>query len=163
MIKIFIKGGEVLLDEQDIEIFSCKIWHVASDGYVVHGNTLLHRVICGLRAGDRLDVDHRNGNRADCTRKNMRVCTRSQNQANRGPAARCKSGMKGVTWYRGKWQAKITYLGRDIYLGRFESKELAQEVYQLAAEMLFGEFAYHLRSESPQDHGDQQRGIPLEG
>ncbi|MHB8272271.1 HNH endonuclease [Bradyrhizobium sp.] len=147
MIKISIKGGDVFLDDEDFEIFSGKIWHVASNGYVVHGHTLLHRQILGLRPGDGLDVDHRNGIRSDCTRKNMRICTRSQNQANRGPATCCKSGMKGVTWYRGKWQAKITHMQCDIYLGRFESKELAQEFYQLAAEMLYGEFAYHLRPE----------------
>lgn len=145
MTEIIINGGKVFLDDDDFEVFSSKIWRIREDGYVACGKVLLHRLLCGLRPSDGLQVDHRNGNRSDCRRKNLRVCTRSQNQANRAVSPACKSGLKGVTFYKGKWQAKICHHGRDIYLGRFGSKEDASEFYQLAASMLFGEFAYHER------------------
>ena len=40
-----------------------------------------------------------------------------------------------------KWQAKIEVAGKQIHLGRFESREAAHKAYMAAARRHFGEFA----------------------
>ena len=137
-----LKGEEILLDDDDFERFCAKNWIVGKHGYAYCGKVLLHRAILGLERGDGVHCDHRNRNRLDNRKENLRACTRAQNSCNRPPATRNLSGYKGVNWYRGKWQAKIQKDGKQKYLGRFDTAELASEFYDLAAEMLHGEFSY---------------------
>lgn len=92
-------------------------------------------------------VDHRDLNKHNNAWANLRLATKSQNQANTGLIQSNKSGVKGVSRYRagesyGKpWQANIQKDGRRIHLGHFHSKEDAAEAYRAAAENIFGEFA----------------------
>ena len=60
-----------------------------------------------------------------------------ENFINRKPIVRkiSKSGYRGVTETKDgkwKWMAKISLNGKTIYLGRFETPELASEAYQAA-------------------------------
>ena len=45
----------------------------------------IHRQIMGLKKGDDLQVDHRNGNGLDNKRQNLRICSKRQNDWNRRP------------------------------------------------------------------------------
>lgn len=100
----------------------------------------LHREILGLKRGDRSQVDHANLNPLDNRRSNLRIASPSQNSANR---ARAKSGLKGAYYAkdRQKWFSSITVNYRQMYLGSFDSEELAHAAYCAAAEKYFGEFA----------------------
>lgn len=95
---------------------------------------------------DRL-IDHRNLNRADNAFCNLRMATKSQNQANMKAPSHNTSGIKGVSPYRvgeryGKpWQATIRKDGKSIHLGHFSTKEHAAAAYAVAADRIFGEFA----------------------
>lgn len=105
-------------------------------------NVRLHRFILGITSLD-VDVDHKNHNGLDCTRANLRPCTRSQNSANSRVNPESLSGFKGVTWHKraGKWQVKIKVMQQQTYLGLFESPILAAQAYNEAARKKFGEFA----------------------
>ncbi len=52
-------------------------------------------------------------------------------------------GYKGIqTHAHGRWNARITFCQRNISLGLYDSIQEAASAYDLAAEVLFGEFAW---------------------
>lgn len=152
MAEIIAKHGEIiLLDEQDAESLGHHRWYV-NGKYVVRCEwlgkgknkvTLIHREIMGVKSGDRLQVDHINGNPLDNRRANLRICTRSQNGMNRGKQANNTSGFKGVIWRpkERKWAARIGVDGKKIDLGYFQTKAEAAAAYDAASKRVHGEFA----------------------
>jgi hypothetical protein len=101
----------------------------------------MHREILGTPDG--MECDHINSNRLDNRKQNLRICNRSQNQANRSKSSNNTSGYKGVNWHKvnQKWRAKIKINGRSKYLGCFTDIEDAAKAYEKAAIEYFGEFA----------------------
>jgi len=89
-------------------------------------------------------VDHKNHSQFDLTNENLRIATRSQNNANRRKKPECSSKYKGVCWDsdRNKWVARINFRYKEIYLGSFGVEAMAAEAYNIAALKYFGEFAY---------------------
>ena len=84
-------------------------------------------------------IDHENRNKADNRIENLRIATKSQNQANVvKPNA---TGRKGVKMCRGKPQAQIKLNGKHIHLGTFDTLDEAAHAYNKAAIRLHGEFA----------------------
>lgn len=156
------RGYEAIVDDEDYERLSQYRWHAfvrvfGDREYVLArrsaGNRtpLMHREI--LNAPDGVEVDHRNGNGLDNRRKNLRLCTRSQNMANTPNKTRglYRGVRKNTNGYR--WTAKIGISGRQIVLGSaFETPELAAAAYNAAALREFGEFA--VLNKLPEDwHG----------
>jgi hypothetical protein len=89
-------------------------------------------------------VDHRNRDRTDDRWENLRLATKSQNNAN---ARLCRpniAGLKGVC-PSGRdakpWRAAINHDGKRRHLGHFSTREEAHAAYIDAARRLFGEFA----------------------
>jgi len=85
----------------------------------------LHRLI--MNPGVGKVVDHRDGNKLNNRRDNLRVVQQAINCLNHNNALRSnnQSGVRGV-WYdnsREKWVAQITTLGGRRSLGRFALKE----------------------------------------
>jgi hypothetical protein len=101
----------------------------------------MHREIVKLQPGDERFVDHVNSDTLDNRKCNLRVATRGQNAANQRLSRKNTSGFKGVTPVGNKWQAQIGISGRRIYLGLFNTPELAHAAYCAAAARHFGEFA----------------------
>jgi hypothetical protein len=98
----------------------------------------MHRQIVGELEG--FDVDHENRNTTDNRRCNLRVATRTQNNANR--IATRSSGFKGVVSARsGRFEARIKVKGEVIYLGTFDEIESAARAYDTRAAAEWGEFA----------------------
>lgn len=108
----------------------------------------LHRYIGERIAGRPLtreeQVDHRDGNSLNNTRDNLRVCTQSQNLANKGMLCNNTSEFKGVWLHKqtGAWAACIRVNNKTIHLGLFDTKEDAAIVYNHAALEYFGDFAW---------------------
>jgi hypothetical protein len=100
----------------------------------------LHRAI--LNPGKGFDVDHIDSDGLNNKRSNLRAATRAQNTMNRRAQTTNTSGIKGVFFESRskKWVAKIKLNGKTHWLGCFERKEKAAEVYALAAERLHKEF-----------------------
>lgn len=103
-------------------------------------NIKMHRLIMNTPKG--MVTDHIDGNKLNNTRANLRVCTDSQNQANRKITIG-SSKYKGVTWDKdaNKWRSKITVNWKSIYLGTYYCEREAAKAYNTAAEKFFGEYA----------------------
>lgn len=99
----------------------------------------MHRVI--MNTPNEMDTDHWDGNGLNNQRDNLRVCTNTQNQANKNKQTNNTSGHKGVFWNLGKWHAKIGVNGQVVHLGTFSNIEDASRAYDEAAQKYFGEFA----------------------
>ena len=50
------------------------------------------------------------------------------------------SGIRGVRFRKGKYEASICFKQKSYYLGRYDTKEEAAEARRIAEEKLFGEF-----------------------
>ena len=87
------------------------------------------------------EVDHINRDVGDNRWCNLRAATRSENCRNMPALSRSKTGIKGVWFIAGRYRAEIMLHGKRHYLGRFKTKEAAQQAYRVAAEKLHGEFA----------------------
>ena len=138
-------GGFALVDDDDLDLLDGVSWRHVREGlsiYAIAGRRLrMHRLI--LDAPDGVMVDHRNGNGLDNRRSNLRLCTNSQNQANRQKRSSGSAPYRGVTWHKqaGKWQAAVKVGGKNLYLGLFHSAEAAGRAYDAMALEHFGEFA----------------------
>jgi hypothetical protein len=107
----------------------------------------LHRLIMErilerpLVKGEKADHVNRNG--LDCTRKNLRLATHTQNKQNESLHRDSKSGYKGVSWHtnKRKWRATITVNKRPMSLGYYTEVRDAARAYNKAAREYFGEFA----------------------
>jgi hypothetical protein len=141
-------GGVAVIDDADYPLIADRRWHRSPDGYAMAGAwspterrmryVLMHRVILGLPDG--VDTDHRDRDRLNNRRSNLRPCNDSQNHANKPKKPGCTSRFKGVTWHRRcrKWQAVV---GSVQYLGLFQNEEDAARAYDAAALARYGEFA----------------------
>ena len=92
------------------------------------------------------DIDHINGDKSDNRICNLRIATRSHNNANKSAQANNMLGIKGVrTHSNGSFTSQIGVSVRgsrkQLYLGSFECEDLAHLVYATAADRLFGDFA----------------------
>lgn len=143
------RGRFALVSTTDFAAVGCYLWFLDSSGYAMRQprvgaklgpRTLLHnwiyqRAFGRIPAG--LEVDHKNRDRLDCRRTNLRVCSRGENLANRTKARRNTTGFKGVyrdTSKDGKvrWKAIVTR--------SFESAEEAARAFDRAAVAMWGEF-----------------------
>ena len=104
-----------------------------------------HRLIWTMHYGDigDLEIDHINLNRSDNRLCNLRLATKNQNQRNARARKDNKYGLKGVSLSRAhnKYKAQIQTGDGRLYLGLFDTPELAHHAYLEAAKRLHGEFA----------------------
>jgi hypothetical protein len=102
---------------------------------------IMHRVI--MNAPPFVEVDHRDHNGLNNVRSNLRLCDRSQNMSNMS-IRKHSSIYKGVTWRKDrlKWAATITKNRKHNCLGHYVNEIDAARAYNVAAQKLFGEFAF---------------------
>lgn len=138
------RGRVALVDDADYPTLSQFKWYCTSDSYAartVRKKTIaMHRLITGAQPGQL--VDHRDGNRLNNTRANLRLVTPGQNQHNRRRNHNSTSGYKGVTRFRDRWQARIRVDGRRIHLGYYDNPRQAASIYDAAARHFFGHYAH---------------------
>jgi hypothetical protein len=143
-------GKRVLVDADLLDRVVRYKWFLSRQGYAVANLTTaegkrasvsMHRVLVHPPHG--LEVDHANGNKLDNRLCNLRVATRTQNNANARTRKHSKSGIKGVRFHKlnKRWQARIRCAGKQLHLGYFDTPQMAAEAYSRAASSLFGEFA----------------------
>lgn len=137
MIKVPVYGragvvAHAIVDDVDAHVAAMR-WNRSPAGYAqrkvrVDGRyrtVLMHRLILGLDRGDAREVDHRNRDRLDNRRENLRVGTAALNQQNREGIPNTSSRFRGVIWerQRKKWRAQVMLNGRTVTLGRFDHEE----------------------------------------
>jgi hypothetical protein len=146
------KGRVALVDDLDYPWLSKLCWRYSSDGYAINTYTdefgrrhrrSMHRMIMahGNPLPRHIQVDHINRNRTDNRRSNLRYATRTQNQANKNKQKNNQSGYKGVSRHQTKWEARIKYRDKKLYLGRYLHPITAALVYDCASRLLYGNFA----------------------
>lgn len=125
-------GTTATVDEADFWRF-WKVRLFLSNGCVCFRNERgrirrLHREIFDVR--DKRVVIFLDGNPRNCTRANLLVQERSVIARARPAQGACK--YKGVSPYRGKWQATIRVDGKLQWLGSFPTPEDAARAYDEA-------------------------------
>jgi hypothetical protein len=140
-------GSVAVVDDDTYERAARYRWGISTEGYVRRKTSagrnkevVLHKIVMPGVAR----VDHRNGDKRDNRRENLRAATSAQNAQNQGKRKTATSSrFKGVTRHRTaeKWQAGITVNGRFRYLGLFTSEESAALAYDSAALAAWGDFA----------------------
>jgi hypothetical protein len=146
------QGKFALVDDEDFEYLNQFHWSVDGSGYPQRATRIndkprpirMHRDILKLVGSET--ADHKDLDKLNNQRENLRRCTKKDNNRNRGLLINNKSGFAGVyfsneKWRRQKWVAEIHVNDKKINLGRFYNRTEAIEAYNQAALKYFGEFA----------------------
>lgn len=88
-------------------------------------------------------IDHIDGDRSNNAFSNLRLATCSQNSHNMKLRRGSKTGIKGVTMIRGKYQACIRKNGAYAFRKTFSTLEEAEEAVRAKREEVHAEFANH--------------------
>ncbi len=126
---------------------------VTDNGYIVlrfdGRKYFAHRVCFALDHGIEISdlpeqIDHRDTDRTNNRRVNLRAATASTNQMNRSLSTSAStSGLKGVSWHKAhmKWRSSIQVNGKQKHLGLFDDPLEAHAAYVQAANDNFHDFA----------------------
>lgn len=143
MIEILLTNGAVaLVDKKDFDAVSKHKWYLAGKGYATTSRGVtMHVFLLGKQKGKQ--IDHKDGNKLNNCRSNLRHCFASENHANTMLQKNSSSGFKGVSFFKPikKWRAYINKDRKQHNLGYFEDKIDAARAYNGAALKTFGEFA----------------------
>ena len=124
----------LIVDIEDMHILLGQRWYVGSHGYATNRNgDLLHRQILAVPEG--MEVDHKDGNRLNNSRINLREASRSLQSINALHTGG-ESKQRGVYRNKRHWCAKIGVAGKQIHLGTFPTISDALKA-RLEAETLY--------------------------
>ena len=143
------QGRFAIVDDADFDWLNQWKWQYSHKGYAVRSfykngkmeYVEMHRSLNKTPAG--FQTDHRDGDRLNNQRFNLRTASASQNAMNRKPRADAKSKFKGVSWSKQKsrWVSRIFFDKKSIHLGFFEEEKEAAIAYNEAAVNKYGNFA----------------------
>lgn len=150
------RGFEALVDDEDFEMLNKWKWSIGAIRCTAMRRAMshpavkeagkettiyMHRIILNTPKG--LQTDHIDGNPLNNQKSNLRICTHSQNQMNKGVGRNNSSGFKGVYWHKkaNKWMAYVIKNKKHIHLGLFDNLKKAALAYNQAATKYHGEFA----------------------
>ena len=141
---------EFYFDIDDYDKIKDYCWLEGAYGYIKTNMTLqdgsrkyasLHQTIMNANG---IIIDHKNGNKYDNRKSNLRLCTQGQNNMNRSIPDNHAIGVAGV-YFRSdnnKYVASISKNKQRIHLGCFDNLEDAIRVRKKAEEEYFGEWSY---------------------
>ena len=148
------EGRFTLVDDEDFEYLNQFNWHLTPNGYAKRcENRTLSPGIYSIKnhqmsrnimnVTDRsILVDHINHDKLDNRKRNLRLCTATQNLGNM-VSKTGNSKYKGVRYRsdRKKWVARIHKNHKQMNLGHYETEIEAAEAYDKKALEIYGEFA----------------------
>lgn len=135
-----------LVDDEDYNFLMQWKWKIYK-GYAYRNTRkngksitiIMSRLINNTPSG--IETDHRDRNKLNNQRYNLRDATTQQNAFNRKMFHKNKIGFKGVVARNKKFMATIYKNGVSIYLGMHDTPLLAAAAYNDAALKYHGEFA----------------------
>lgn len=143
-------GKEFYFDAVDYETISNYCWHINGDGYVcavqrgTGKNIKMHQLV--MHMIDKTDrknavIDHINRNKVDNRKENLRICTNSFNQMNKGLRKDTSSGHIGVSFHKrmNKWVSYLYYNNQRVHYGQYDTKEEAIKTRKQAEELILQE------------------------
>jgi hypothetical protein len=133
-----INRGRVHVGDEAGTIGQIGRMYVQADGK----KHLVHRVIWFLHHNEVPEfLDHIDGNPLNNNIENLRPATKAQNAMNRKVRADSLTGVKGIMKKGKKFGASIYLNNKPVYLGTFETVDLAKAAYAQAANANFKEYA----------------------
>lgn len=147
MPKLIKPNGKIIeFDAEDWPKLSEYRWRISNRGYAVckfkSKEIIMHRLIMNCKSG--VFIDHKDGNRLNNRKFNLRFATSSQNAANTSARKHKKYTIyKGITWRSKtkKWTSSIKKNGKTIHIGNFSKELEAAIAYDEKSKELFGEFS----------------------
>ncbi len=133
---------KLLVDDEDYDRCSLWTWNL-DNGDNVHAciGSITTSFAKYVMQSDEM-FDHKDQNKLNGQKSNLRLATYSQNGANRNKWAKSPtSEYKGVCFKNGCWYSTIKVNYKQIHLGCFSDEILAAKAYNKAAKKHFGEFA----------------------
>lgn len=134
---LLTQNQKAIVDDIDYDFLNQWNWHF-KNGYAARSITIgknkqkriwMHDVL--MPHPDNLEVDHINRNGLDNRKNNLRIVTHKENSDNRRDLFKNNtSGVKGVCFHNGKWQASYRHNGHLTYIGRFSTINEAKEAYE---------------------------------
>jgi len=132
--------GRAKIDKNKLDEVKQYGWCLSSKGYVIacinNKTRTLHQVVLGKKKG--FVIDHKNTDRLDNRKINLRYATHSQNQMNKP--------CKGVYFEKNKkkkWLAHIGLNGIKVWRKSFYKKSDATNARRKAEKKFFKKFAYN--------------------
>jgi len=136
---------EMLFDAEDFNLIKNRTWGIVNNGYVrtdVQKDNKrfylsAHRLV--MKCPNDKVVDHKNHNKADNRKSNLRITTQSINQHNRTA--------KGYCWdkYANKWKAYIKIPNKkSLHLGLYNTEDEARAAYLEAKKKYHPTAPHHL-------------------
>jgi hypothetical protein len=123
--KVFRKGFShtVLVDDEDSGIALSRTWYLNQKGYVVDSKSQkFHRAV--MRYSGPFQIDHRNHNRLDNRKENLRIVTNAANCLNK--SAGHSTGISCVSYVKAKGLYKIRVGHPQRFIGY--AKSIAEAV-----------------------------------
>jgi hypothetical protein len=152
------RGYRTTIDANMYNLIRPHRWHVMTSNnkqYAIHTKRInkdvnhgknkcimMHRLIMGVKEYNGTVIDHIDGDGLNNRKSNLRVCTHSENHMNQKVRINSFTGLKGVFYdkRRNYYYSSIIVNSKCIYLGSFESPDMAKKAYDNAAIKHFGEF-----------------------
>lgn len=139
-------AGKLQVSDEDYQWAIQYPWFDNGQGYPATwmGDTQVTypRLLLNIPVG--LVVDHKDGNKLNNQRDNLRFATTAQNMQNRGKQRNNTTGFKGVFLKRAapdEYQVRIMAKGIRYNIGSFNCRIKAAKAYNKAALQYHGEFA----------------------
>ena|SRR5258707_3893942 len=150
------RGKQTIVDAEDFGWLSKWKWYCDNRDYAQRDVVIsqksprivkkipMHKEIMKVSGGREIIVDHKNRDRLDNRKQNLRLCTMQQNVMN-VPIYKNKKSSRYKGVFRGKdskkYKVMIGFNGKLIHIGVFESEMDGAKAYNEAALKYFGEFA----------------------
>lgn len=151
------KGCFATVDDEDVEFLIRWKWCLLGNGgYAIRWSSrakgikkqavFMHREIFFRQnptADTSMEVDHRDQNKLNNRRDNLRLCTNSQQCQNKKIRSHNKSGYIGVSWHKHMklWRATVCVNGKQTTAGYYDNARDAALKRDELARMVHGEFA----------------------
>jgi len=139
------ENGRAIIDKDDKWVLDKYTFFKFSTGYAVTKidgkRYFLHNILINIDEVGK--VDHKDRNRLNCRRSNLRYCDKQLNSYNQSKRSDNTSGVTGVYWhsYYNKWKSTIQVNKKRIDLGMYDNIEKAKIARLDAEKKYFGEFS----------------------
>jgi len=122
-------GNDVFAEVDEVDLLPALLhcsWCLNSKGYASSGNDFLHWFIArrmGLIWTET--IDHKDRNKLNCKRENLRIATRSEQMVNREIQSNNTTSHKCISWRNKRWVVRVQRNNKLIYIGSFKTIEEA--------------------------------------
>ena len=146
------QGQVAIIDAEDLEKIADYRWHASWNpskkayyatssitvSYKKQKTVSMNRLL--MNCPKHLVVDHIDGNPLNNCKSNLRVCTPSQNCANKGAYKTNTTGHKGLVKNKNTYEVYVSINGKSTYVGCSSKYEDAVKIHEEESRRIHGEF-----------------------